>query len=681
MRIALAHNLRLSQSEEEAAFDTPETIDALTGALERLGHRVERLDVASAASRIIGRLEAFEPDLVFNTVTGRRGRRREAFLPALFEEISLPYTGADAYALLVTLDKHTAKTLLAQRGVLCPRGQFVRRAEELRAEHLRFPVLVKPNFESAGEGISSELVVDEAARLPVLVAALLERYPAGVLVEEFVPGRDVSVPFLSGASPETKGLLAPVEHVVSELVRAGRRDVVLDFKLRSQPGAVSCVPADLPRDVRARLMKAASVVASTFDLKDCAQIDFRLGDDGQPHFIEVNAIPSLERNAALFVAAAHEGLSFDSVVRRIVDGAAQRSGLDPRKRRTPRRPLRVGFSYNVKRVKPQVDGAMDHEAEYDSPQTLQSIRDAIASHGHEVVDLEATGDLPTLLTTTHVDVVFNIAEGFKGRNRESQVPALLELLDIPYSGSDPATLAIALDKSLAKRVVRQAGVLTPDFLLMHTGRERLPKELQRFPLIVKPNAEGSSKGVHSASVVRSEAELREEARRVIERYEQPALVEQYIAGREFTVGLLGERRPRVLPIMEVVFLDKSEPTPVYSFAHKQDWSDRVRYDAPAKVEPAMGEAIRRAARAAFSALNCRDVARIDFRVDAQGRVFFIECNPLPGLTPGWSDLVLISQAEGMEYRRLIGEILAPAIRRYEKRERARRRTERERPPA
>jgi D-alanine-D-alanine ligase len=337
------------------------------------------------------------------------------------------------------------------------------------------------------------------------------------------------------------------------------------------------------------------------------------------------------------------------------------------------RPLRVGFTYNVKRVKPHLDGTDDNEAEYDPPTTLQAIRDAIASYGHEVVDLEATPELPGILASRPVDVVFNLAEGSKGRNRECQVPALLELLDIPYSGSDPATLAVTLDKALAKRVVRQQNILTPDFMLMQTGKEKLPKELQRFPLIVKPNAEGSSKGVHATNVVRSESELRDTARRLIERYRQPVLVEQYISGREFTVGLLGERRPKVLPIMEIVFLDKKDTTPVYSFEFKQDWSRKIRYDAPAKLDPLQQRALEKAARDCFMALNCRDVGRIDFRMDAQGRVYFLECNPLPGLTPDWSDLVLISKAAGLTYRGLIGEILAPAIRRHQERARERRR--------
>jgi len=260
------------------------------------------------------------------------------------------------------------------------------------------------------------------------------------------------------------------------------------------------------------------------------------------------------------------------------------------------------------------------------------------------------------------------------------VPALMELLDIPYSGSDPAALSIALDKALAKRIVRQHGILTPNFVTLQTGKERLPRELMKFPLIVKPVAEGSSKGVHHTSVVETEAELREAAREMIAKYDQPALVESYVAGREFTVGLLGERRPKVLPPMEVVFL-AGEKHPVYSFEYKQDWSSKIRYDVPAHLEPAELKALERAARECFIALGCRDVARVDFRMDAQGKVYFLECNPLPGLTPGWSDLVLIAKAAGIDYQALIAEILSGAIRRYKDRVRERRETVRGAPAA
>ncbi len=402
------------------------------------------------------------------------------------------------------------------------------------------------------------------------------------------------------------------------------------------------------------------------DIRDLGRVDFRIAEDETPCVIEVDPLPGLEPSATLSVAAALRGLDGpERVLDSIVRSAARRYGIPAAARRATRprkQPLKVGFTFNVKRVTP-VEGVDESEAEYDSPKTIAAIHEALASFGHAVIDLEATPQLPTRVVAAAPDVVFNMAEGVLGRNRESQVPALLELLGVPYTGSDPAALAMALDKELAKRLVAAAGVATPAWFLAQTGRERLPRELS-FPAIVKPVTEGSSKGVVPKSVVENEREAREVAREMIERYQQPALVEGYLPGREFTVGLLGERNPRVLPPMEIVFLDKRRKRPVYAFEHKQDWSKEIRYDTPAKVDAALERELAKAALTAFHALGCRDVARVDLRLDAAGRVNFVELNPLPGLSPGWSDLCLIAASAGIEYRDLIGRILAPAIRRF-----------------
>jgi D-alanine-D-alanine ligase len=288
---------------------------------------------------------------------------------------------------------------------------------------------------------------------------------------------------------------------------------------------------------------------------------------------------------------------------------------------------------------------------------------AIESHGHEVVYLEATPELPAIIAASQVDFVFNIAEGVQGRNRESSVPAMLELLGIPYTGSDPATLSITLDKALSKKVLMQAGIRTPAFCVMRTGKERLPKDLV-FPVIIKPVAEGSSKGVLSSSVLENEEGLREAVTGMLAKYRQPVLVEEFLSGREFTLGLLGESRPKVLPPMEIVYTNPETKYPIYTFEHKLSEHPEIKYEAPAKIDAKLQKELERVARNAFIALGCRDVARIDLRLGANGKVYFIECNPLPGLTPDWSDMCLVANAMGMNYRTLIGEIMAPAINRW-----------------
>jgi D-alanine--D-alanine ligase len=271
---------------------------------------------------------------------------------------------------------------------------------------------------------------------------------------------------------------------------------------------------------------------------------------------------------------------------------------------------------------------------------------------------------------SNVDVVFNIAEGMVGRSREAQVPSLCELLGVPCTGSDSATLSICLDKSLAKRLLVE--VDTPAFQVLVTGREKLRS--LRYPVIVKPNQEGTSKGITAKSVCDDEATVREVARELIERYGQPALLEEYVFGRELTVGLLGERRPRVLPPMEVVFLNAAE-RPVYDYQCKQQWQAHVRYECPAKLTKDELRAVERACRATFMALGCQDVARVDLRLTPEGRVYVIEVNPLPGLTPDYSDLCLIANGARIEYRTLIGEILSGAIKRWQARNRTQDRLE------
>lgn len=674
MRIALTYNLKLSDSEEEAEFDTAETVDALAASIERLGHRLERFEVSGPASRTVSRLEAYGPELIFNTAEGRRGRFREAFYPALFDQLGFPFTGSDAYALAVTLDKQLTKMIVREHGVKTPAWQFVVDVSELKPETLRFPVIVKPNFEGSSKGITQDSVAESADELVRKTRDALAHYPAGVVVEEFVVGRDIAVPYLAAVANEFGGVLAPTEYVVDERRVQSRKFQIYDYDLKTRDDSLVSVkvPAEIPREISERARRIALTVFQRLDCRDLGRIDFRLDDRGELHFLEINALPSLQLGAGIYASAELEGLHMDGVIRSVISSAARRYNIkDPgqRRNRPARRlgPLRVGFAFNVKRIKPTLDAVEDTEAEYDSPATLQAIREAISSWGHEVVDLEANAELPSLLASTPLDVVFNIAEGLKGRNRESQVPAMCELLDLPYTGSDPATLSIALDKGLAKKIVQHAGISTPGFQVMTTGKERL-KEFGRYPLIVKPVAEGSSKGVVAKSVCHSEAEVREVVREMVGKYRQPALIEEYIGGREFTVGLLGERKPKVLPPMEIVFLDKADRTPVYRFEDKQEVNNRIRYDVPARLDPPTLDRLKSAARESFMALGCRDVARIDFRMDDKGRFHFIECNPLPGLTPGWSDLVMIAKAAGMDYRTLIGEILSGAIRRYKEQE-------------
>lgn len=660
MRIAFTHNLRTSGAEEQAEFDTPETIAALAAALTRRGHDVHLVEVSGPASRLVARLESLRPDLVFNTAEGSHGRYREAFYPALFDQLGLPFTGSGAYGCTITLDKQATKMLVAAHGVPTPGWTLVARDQPLKLDGLRFPLIVKPNFEGSSKGITSDSVVDDEAALNARLEEMLREYPDGLLVEEFIVGRDVTVPFLSGVG-EDGGVLEPAAYIFAPAAVAGRKHVIYDYDLKNEhEDAVSLqVPAELPAGVRAELVRHTATAMRVLGIRDLGRADFRLDEDGRVHFIEVNALPSLEPGASIYLSAARAGLpTVDDVLNHVIGLAANRAPR--RSRRFGTGDLRIGLTFNLKRVDP--NSGDDSEAEYDSHETVGALRGALERLGHEVIELEATPELMSILPATDIDLVFNIAEGIGGRNREAQVPAMLELLDIEFTGSDAATMAITLDKGLAKRIVAQAGVPTPAFALLRTGLEALPAGLT-FPAVVKPNAEGSSKGVASTSVVRNETELRAVASGLCRRYRQPVLVESFLPGREFTVGMIGESEPRVLPPMEIVFEPASGDLPVYTFSQKLECDGSVRYEAPAHVDRELGIELERVARQCWDALGCRDVARIDMRLDARGRVHFIECNPLPGLTPGWSDLCLIATGAGLDYDSLVGEVLAPAVRR------------------
>ena len=659
MRIAFTHNLQQAETEEQAEFDTSATVAFITDALVSLGHKVESVEVSGPASRLVARLEAIAPDLVFNTAEGTHGRFREAFFPALFERLGLPFTGSDAYVCAVTLDKALTKRIVAAAGVPVPGGAVVRKARDLdRLAGLSWPRIVKPNHEGSSKGIDADSVVEDATAQRLRVEMILARYPDGVLVEEFITGQDIVVPFLEGSSRRTGGVLDAVGYVFDPVAVAGAKRPIYDYDLKVvRPEAVTVqVPADLSPEARAAVMKHARTAFEALGVRDLGRIDFRVDADGKPWFIEVNALPSLEKGASLYAAAAAVGLDGPpAVLGQVLRSAAARQGFRVTTRPLRRRSaVRVGLTYNLKR------GKSDAEAEHDTRDTIDVLSEAIASLGHEVVELEATDELPSLLPHAAIDVVFNIAEGWAGRHRESEVPALLELLRIPYTGSDPACCAVTLDKALAKRVVLAAGLPTAPFLVMRTGAERLPRGFS-LPAFVKPLHEGSSKGIESGNVVESEADLRARVRDLIERFRQPVLVEEFLVGREFTTGLLGERKPRVLPPMEIVFLDPDEQHPYYSASKKENCA--VRSETAPELTPREERAIRRVARGAFLALGCRDVARIDLRMDAAGRPCFVECNPLPGMAPNYSDLCAIADGVGMDYRTLVGEVLAPALRR------------------
>ena len=322
--------------------------------------------------------------------------------------------------------------------------------------------------------------------------------------------------------------------------------------------------------------------------------------------------------------------------------------------------MKIGITFDLKADLPvSVNLPDDFQEEFDSPVTIEAIADVLRGLGHEVQLLGDGRELLERLLHDPPDFVFNIAEGQGiGRCRESRVPAVLEMLGIPYTGSDPLTLAATLDKDVAKRLVQSAGVTVPRWTVLEANHDpHLLSVLARLPYttIVKPAWEGSSKGIRGKCVVDRPDELVEAVSALRGAHPQPILIEEYIAGEELTVGIVGNTNPLVIGILRVVPVQSNERF-VYSLEVKRDFRRQVRYECWPRSR---AEAVADSALRVYRTLGCRDVSRIDFRLK-DGIPYFLEVNPLPGLNPESSDLVILSRLAGWSYAQLIEGILRAA---------------------
>jgi len=327
--------------------------------------------------------------------------------------------------------------------------------------------------------------------------------------------------------------------------------------------------------------------------------------------------------------------------------------------------LRVALLFNLRSNAPKIPGApADIWADLDSEQTVEALAQALRQGGHEVIPLEGDIELYDTLREIRPDIAFNICEGHQGDSREAQVPAILEMLGIPYTGSKVLTLALTLDKAMCKRVLVAEGLPTPPFQVFARPDEPLDANLC-FPLFVKPTREGTGMGITRDSIVHDEDALRQQVARIVATYHQPALVEGFVDGREVTVGMLGNEELHVFPILEVDFSPcPPEEAGIYTLRVKTELYDLPRYLCPAPLQEAVARELRDLAVAAFRVTGCLDMARVDFRLDREGRPWILELNPLPGLTPGISDLVMIAEADGMNHTELVNGILNEALSRY-----------------
>lgn len=322
----------------------------------------------------------------------------------------------------------------------------------------------------------------------------------------------------------------------------------------------------------------------------------------------------------------------------------------------------IGIIYNIKQGKQSE--APDAEAELDNIETVYAIQNALEKHGLRTVLLLADKELPEKLRAQPVDIAFNIAEGISGRGREALVPSLLDLLDIPYTGSDATTLCLALDKAITKRLLSTYRVRTPHYAVIKRDSS-LRLSNMHYPIIIKPNAEGSSKGIGDCSVVSNVQELRTLVSKNFSLYGGDMLAEEYISGREFTVGVLGNGvETKVFSPMEIVYNKNTQGNYcVYSYNVKQNYQEYVSYVCPANIDETIEKEMMDAAKRIYEIMGCHDFSRVDFRLNPEGKSYFIEINPLPGLAPNYSDYPMLAEACGVPYDELVFGVLEAAAKR------------------
>jgi len=328
--------------------------------------------------------------------------------------------------------------------------------------------------------------------------------------------------------------------------------------------------------------------------------------------------------------------------------------------------MRIGIACDLKNSvvaeHQDVDDALE---EYDSPVTLEVVTRSLEKKGHRVVFLGGGVQFLDNIRKEKIDFVFNMSEGWGNhRSREAQVPSVLEMLDIPYTGSDPLTLSVCLDKILTKKLVALEGVPTPKWLVVDTEKELEEINWKGFPFpsIVKPAAEGSSKGIRLTSLAEDVTQAKIEMARVLRTYKQPVMLEEFIDGEEITVGVIGNSPAKLVGMMSII-PKKKEKHFVYSVEVKRDYVNLVDYESPPKLPQKVLEKLEQFSIKSFKILGCRDFSRVDFRLRRNGVPYFIEINPLPGLGT-YSDLIIMGIKMGWTHEGFIGTVLDTAIERY-----------------
>ncbi|MFP4106455.1 MAG: P1 family peptidase [Phycisphaerae bacterium] len=366
MNITLAYNLRTELNEEEAELLLQEDVDRIVKALKDMKHRVTPVEVSGRLADVVEELQESDPDLIFNVAEGTIGSSREAFYPGLYEQLRLPFTGGNAALLHMNLDKHLAKTVAASHGIPVPRGVLVSNPAEPIPGDLTYPLILKPNSEGSSKGITQDSVAETPEECRRKVNALLAQYPAGVVVEEFISGRELSIPLLESHPGK---ILEIVEHTF-DLEEIGAKYNIYDYDMKqggesARAVKVICPPKLTSRDRRS-VLDVARKVFSIMDCPDFGRVDLRLGENGTPYFIELNPLPSLHPKASLMMAATRAKLAYRDVLKLIIRSAAKRYNLSlraPRRRisleeRPTQRPTIRELGVPIGRYEPGLNNAI-----------------------------------------------------------------------------------------------------------------------------------------------------------------------------------------------------------------------------------------------------------------------------------------------------------------------------------
>ncbi|MBU4002082.1 MAG: D-alanine--D-alanine ligase [Proteobacteria bacterium] len=328
--------------------------------------------------------------------------------------------------------------------------------------------------------------------------------------------------------------------------------------------------------------------------------------------------------------------------------------------------MKIGLTYDLRSEYLAMGYSMDETAEFDRDDTISALETALSRLGHKTDRIgNARALIKRLSSGDRWDLVFNIAEGLHGIGREAQVPAILDIYEIPYTFSDPMVMSLTLHKAMTKRVIRDAGLATTDFFLVHAIAEMKNIHFDP-PYFIKPVAEGTGKGTSSKSIVQDKRALEKTCKILLDTYKQAVLVEPYLPGREFTTGVVGTgEASRILGTMEIHLLETAEQG-VYSHTNKEHFEDRIRYTLAKSKDDPLIEEVESLVLASWKALECRDGGRMDIRCDGKGKPMFMEVNPLAGLHPQHSDFPILCGLLDIPYLTLIETILNSAMLRIKK---------------